>query len=692
MFNWLTFERIVLIPIKRASFTGLFFAVLFLAVFLGDGRQAFVDVFLSAGLLLVFVAAQRRNKSKRPLPTPLVILWSVLIVYLAIRTLFSFTPWLSVYQLVRWTAAFLVFRLFFGRSDADSPNRFFAGLRVFAVTVAILSFAAAASPFIRNALPPVNLLYSSFGHNHSVDVLFFTLPAAFWAWIDKKDLLHNAELGILALGVLFSLSRAGIVLMAAVFYIGAVAASAKARSLKLAPFLVLGAVVVIAVWMIVSTERGNPPQIVSAGIKAPLLIDARREYWRQALVAFHERPLFGFGPGSFSILSGMFQRAPGAAVWYSHNFILGMLAETGLVGLLLWSILIAYIFVSTLRWSFGKSEGNHTTAALLVYGAGATLVLTNFDYVFEHYVVWLLFWATLGTAVSPAFSGSNTMKTRLGERVLTLISYTAVVVFYTVTFSGVVLKAAGASPQIIFLTTPFSLDAAQRVLIEGQRSRSLPVSIISMVSLFHRNNPDVQLELAKYYESAKDQEKSTKAYLHTISLNPRMLSYHQAYVSFLLQNGRYEDVANWLNQFIRLYIPAELVVSEDFPQAPADTVMKNQGAFQDLFDEYFNTELRIGKLYYLLGAGLVARDAELTRKYWEFANRLLPDLSYIYIERASLQRYVFGRSDEASRILSECAGNAWAAADCSRFSADSLPAPGSQLQRIRSFPVIQPHS
>ena len=54
-------------------------------------------------------------------------------------------------------------------------------------------------------------------------------------------------------------------------------------------------------------------------------------YWRLALAAFLERPLFGYGPGGIRAFGLVVE----GGVWHphAHNILLSLLAEQGIIGL-----------------------------------------------------------------------------------------------------------------------------------------------------------------------------------------------------------------------------------------------------------------------------------------------------------------------------------------------------------------------
>lgn len=96
---------------------------------------------------------------------------------------------------------------------------------------------------------------------------------------------------------------------------------------------------------------------------------------RNAMAAFHERPVFGHGIGSIFYLVGN----------YSHNVFTDVLAETGVVGLLI-VILIMIVFLRKIKGLF--AEGSLYRFLLMVFICGIMLNLFS-GYLWVNQHVWL---------------------------------------------------------------------------------------------------------------------------------------------------------------------------------------------------------------------------------------------------------------------------------------------------------------
>lgn len=101
----------------------------------------------------------------------------------------------------------------------------------------------------------------------------------------------------------------------------------------------------------------------------------RTAYARNAMLAFYERPVFGHGIGSIFYLLGN----------YSHNIFTDVLAETGVVGLII-VVLIMIAFLRKIRRLY--SEGSFYRFLLVMFICGISLNLFS-GYLWVNQHIWL---------------------------------------------------------------------------------------------------------------------------------------------------------------------------------------------------------------------------------------------------------------------------------------------------------------
>lgn len=140
-----------------------------------------------------------------------------------------------------------------------------------------------------------------------------------------------------------------------------------------------------------------PSQALSSAVElgsAQVSLTKRIELWQSGLKMLEEKPLFGFGLNSFSVVLPQFQ----VSDWYSrfaHNYYLEWATDVGLLGLLLFLALIFAIFFN-LYLSFKNGSLFHFFILLGFFGF---LFHNLVDYDLNIPLVGLAFWTLAGLGV-----------------------------------------------------------------------------------------------------------------------------------------------------------------------------------------------------------------------------------------------------------------------------------------------------
>src|SRR5690606_13492436 len=106
--------------------------------------------------------------------------------------------------------------------------------------------------------------------------------------------------------------------------------------------------------------------------------------WESALKMFKERPVFGWGPGTYMFQYAPFQRSQNLTIistnnadnGNAHSEYIGPLAESGVMGLLsfLFIVILVYYYGSTLYHAFPSGQ---TKNLLLFIMGGFTTYITH---------------------------------------------------------------------------------------------------------------------------------------------------------------------------------------------------------------------------------------------------------------------------------------------------------------------------
>jgi O-antigen ligase len=146
---------------------------------------------------------------------------------------------------------------------------------------------------------------------------------------------------LVTVGFLATQSRGGLLALVAATLVALVVAPRYRRRI-----LGLGAIVCVAVGVLLSTQPGALSRITNFGGGS----SGRGDLWRVALDVFHDHTLAGVGAGNFESVEAHFVLRPGAIsrIQYLtdvphlvHNTYLQLLAETGLIGLIGYLVVVA---------------------------------------------------------------------------------------------------------------------------------------------------------------------------------------------------------------------------------------------------------------------------------------------------------------------------------------------------------------
>jgi len=273
-------------------------------------------------------------------------------------------------------------------------------------------------PPIPGAVFDPTRLYGGMGEpNDLAAVLLPAVAITVFAIPRVRTLLQRVAMTVLACALLAGVALAqsrGAFVAAAVMLVAGIASAGRYR-MRLAA--AAGAVVVLSVGYVVLFA----PQAVHRRLNSLLRADVyggvadgsgRRELWEQAIALFPAHPLTGVGAHNYRSVTG--------EALVVHNTYLEILVELGLVGLVLFSIVLGGVVVRAGRRIRRSPDG--WTATLPARGAVVGLVglLTAFVFIsgeFTHQLWWLLGYA-LACAAPVTERGPDRHRERTGLAIL----------------------------------------------------------------------------------------------------------------------------------------------------------------------------------------------------------------------------------------------------------------------------------
>lgn len=342
---------------------------------------------------------------------PLVIFIMINLFWMILSAFASTMPLVSIKYLAArlWFVSIFFFFLFQIFKDQSYIRRFFSYMLYGTfIVVSITLVKHAGEGFTRGW--GYAIMKPFFGDHtiYSAYISFFVPVAVMFAlrgnWF-KFTVLHRVIFGgialVLVVGILFSYTRASwISLIAAVFFYILIKLKVQFKHMM----LTLGIVAAFAIikqdkilYSLESNKQGSADDLEShAQSVSNITTDPsnleRLNRWHCAIMMFKEKPVFGFGPGTYTFQYAPFQRPENLTListnsgdlGNTHNEYLNALSEMGLIGFISWlGVFLSSVFTGlqviydTKKEAWKRSLATATLLGLITYYIHA--FLNNFS-------------------------------------------------------------------------------------------------------------------------------------------------------------------------------------------------------------------------------------------------------------------------------------------------------------------------
>jgi O-antigen ligase len=390
----------------------------------------------------------------------------------------------------------------------------------------------------------MNLIFANFGHNHVIDYLILTFPVSLMLFFKSQGLFKKttfAAINLIFLATfIFSFSRAGIFIALAELiltyvYVAKTQRTDNKRHVMALALLAISLVGLIFILFVVQPEYWQK-------FSREISWQNRLDYWRQGILAIKDRPIFGWGLDNFRYLSYKYQSKPSFWSWYSHNHFLQIFVETGIVGGLVFLVLIAFVIYKSYRYiqnqivHRSKIEGLGVDLALFI-GLVASSVHSFFDYDWQFSSVFLIFWVTAGYLIIPntkyKIPNTTNKKLQLGQ-ILLLILGLVILVVATLEFAGNILlfkgitAADGSNPQKaekLYLSSiavwPFRPEKWRALAnyYQDQKQKDKQLEVLNKIAQMEPLS-DLNFKLLGDWYSEINDQKAKDYYWQAAALNP----------------------------------------------------------------------------------------------------------------------------------------------------------------------------
>ncbi len=655
----------------------MFFLTISVCLFLGDGKQTVVEEAGVAGVLGLYIVARYYFKKVREPPDTIIWLWSAILLYLCITTIFSDDVSYSVDATIRYIEAFLLYYIFYCYSDKKTYDLFINLLEYFVVFAIICAVFITLVPGLFEFLAPTNLLYPTYGHNYIAALIIFIFPLVVGRFINNKNSIHSILLFVVAGALVFSFSRGAIV--AAILYLTFLCVRHWVRErkvLKPAVILTVGYVIVAATIFIIPhifNKQLAQNTLLSRQLIKISIVDSRISYWKQALAAIKVRPMFGTGAGTFNLLSKRYENGPVSYSWYAHSFPLQTLAEVGVIGFIGVFSIFGYI-VYGIAFSVKNESTHNQSLELLFYGTVLTLFYSIYEFNLDFLVMWFILWASLGVLSSLATYTQGNKRSQNLSYWVQLFCLSIITLYYILSVVSTSTQVFSKSQPYVFVFESYNADQISHYIDSvNQKKQILPEYQRNLINFFHKQNPDVLFAQGLYKEAFYN--------------NPEDVSTFKKYYSDLVANNKSNEITELLYMLIHKYLPNN---SSEKVLYTYLKICEAQHAYTDASITYFGmpTNMREGvaKLLYYFGLENIKQNPQMTTVFWETSKNLTPEFGHYYVELSSLY-YAHGDTVHAKQILVDCRQYPYAKKQCEEAPWPPL-SPGLLKEKIQMFPKV----
>jgi len=324
--------------------------------------------------LILFILAKQELKIKLD---SLFWLSSLFLILSLISLIFSSSLSLSVPAFFRLLALWILFNL--SRVIIKTSQELKMALwAVFlaGIGLSLLSFWYLL-PFSLKPFAVLNLTYTQYGHNHLAEYLPFVLLPSLSLFLTskaKEKLIFGALTGFFFLAMLLTFSRTTFLFFPLVAFLIIRQLTPKKGKILVGTLIFLSILSLVVVSLFTLTAFGkhilseDPGSFLAKKLIKPLTYEGRINYWREAWRGFLQRPILGWGLGTFRLVAIRFQSFPSSWSWYTHNFYLQTLVELGIFGFL---ALLAFLY-KAFRQAFLAVSKRKDSLLIGVFG-GLTL-------------------------------------------------------------------------------------------------------------------------------------------------------------------------------------------------------------------------------------------------------------------------------------------------------------------------------
>ena len=312
--------------------------------------------------LVMFLFSTKKEKTKNPPGASIIFVLG----FLFIAWMFFSNPqaaWSGKDRNWVFTFVQLLVLMFLSSRLLDTKEKFHTLMWVFSIVAVLSAFVAIQQGYIAET---EQASYGSSGYtdNANAAARYFIVAMIFLTHLRSEStkpfprLLMLVGIIITYLGVFFTISRTGIVLLFAAQLMIFFSQSTGKQRLNI---VILGVIGLVLIWLISENAFRLAGTILTAVSEGEDTMGLRYALWEAAIRMFKEKPVTGVGIGIYRFLVPLYsQDLPfirGRSIWV-HNTYIQILVETGIVGFVLFFGMFINAFFNFLKAKFPPEHDN----------------------------------------------------------------------------------------------------------------------------------------------------------------------------------------------------------------------------------------------------------------------------------------------------------------------------------------------
>lgn len=356
--------------------------------------------------LCLMMIAENRMRVK----VDLVFFWSFLfLATAAVSLVFTSSLALSIPAFFNLLSLFLLFHL--SRNLINNKEGLKAVMGIIFIVALGLSFLTLwhLLPFAAELSSSLNLFFISYGHNHLAEYLPFVLIPSlalfFKAENNKKEKLIFGFLSVFFFVILIlTFSRTSFLFFPFILFllIKNLGFNFKRKKaflfvLFLIPLFLLIAITFFSEFSLNNDFLKQNYPFLKKVLSKPFSYEGRLDYWQQGWHGFLERPIFGWGWGTFRLVSLQFRNSPSTFSWYTHDFYLQVLVESGIFGLITLMIFLYFSFIKI--WEKIRIKNNYLVLTIF-FALIFSCLQSILDFGWHFPAIFLTFLVLLGNLIN----------------------------------------------------------------------------------------------------------------------------------------------------------------------------------------------------------------------------------------------------------------------------------------------------